>query len=243
MTVSLNGSYHDEYDVPGRSDMMNQDRHRTGIAATSRLIAGGLLLAVSGCSFGMLFPASIDVELKEEAPLHGPVPEIRKLAVVLPSMLEEILLLPDPSRGRLDKMALDIAGRLEDNGRYTIVATDQFRTALAAQRPEPDSLRVSLMESDPNTAILNAARQAGADAILMFEGRWESPLSLGDITFGRPEFRRQVVMTLVDTGAGRTLWRQQTTAIITEGIAPPQEPAIRRAVASALTRNFLQSIK
>jgi hypothetical protein len=223
--------------------MMNHLIGHNARAAVASWLAVSLLLMTSGCSLGMLFPASIDAELKEDTPLQRPAPDIHRIAVALPSLLEATLLLPDPSRGKLDRVALDVAERLEDSERFKIVPTDQFQTALAAQGPEPDSLRVSLTEPDPWTAILTAARQVGAEAILMFEGRWESPLSLGDITFGRPEFRRQVGMTLVDVRTGQTIWHQKATAVISEGIAVPQESAMRRAVASALTKNFLKTVK
>jgi hypothetical protein len=229
--------------MPSSFHITNQVvRQHARTAAASGFIAC-LLLASSGCSLGMLFPTSIGAELREETPLRVPAPQVRTIAIALPSMLEQILLLPDPSRGKLDKVALDIAERLEDSERFKIVSTDQFQTALAAQRPEPDSLRVSLTEPDSRTAILKAAQQVGADAVLLFEGRWESPLSLGNIQFGRPEFKRQVTMTLVATASSAPIWHQQATAIVNEGIATPQEPAIRRAVASSLAKNFLQTIK
>jgi hypothetical protein len=204
------------------------------------LLAG---LTLVGCSFGMFFPSSIDVELTEDTPLRGPATEIRRIAVALPSAVEATLSLSDPSRGKLDRVALDIAERLEESGQFKIVLADEFRSALAAQRPEADSLRVSLTEPDPWAGILKAARQVGAEAVLTFEGHWESPLTLGDIRFGRPEFKRHVAMMLVDAATGQTIWFQKATAEVSEGIALPQEPSIRRAVARVLTRDFLRTIK
>jgi O6-methylguanine-DNA--protein-cysteine methyltransferase len=205
-------------------------------------LLAGLALAQSGC-LGAFFPTSIDVELKEETPLKAPVPEIRRIAVVLPSVVEALLNVPDPSRGKLDRVALDIAGRLEESERVKIVSADQFRAALADLRPEADSLKVALTDADPWGKVYQAARRTGAEAVLVFEGQWESPLTLGDTGFGRSEFKRQVGMALVDAGTGHTIWYQKAAAEITEGMVIPQEPPIRRAVASALTTNLLRSIK
>ena len=217
--------------------------HAVAAAVFSWMLA--LLLASTGCSLGMFFPTSIDAELDEKTPLRGPVSDIRTIAIALPSMLEANVALPDSSRGKLDKVALDIGEQLEDSKRFAIVSRDQFQAALADQRREPDSLLVStaLTEADQMSAILKAARQVRADAVLMFDGKWETPLSLGDIKFGRPEFKRQVTMTLVAAGSGQTIWHQEATVVINESIATPQEPAMRRAVASRLTKDFLSTLK
>jgi hypothetical protein len=205
---------------------------------------GGLLLTAGGCFLGMCFPTSIDTELAVTAPLRGSATDIRTIAIVLPASLEEQFGLPDASRGKLDLVGLDMGERLQKSGRFTVVSHTQYHAALAAQRRTARSQPGSeLPDRERTEAILNAARLVKADGVLLFDGSWESAANLGAVSFGRPEYRRLVTLTLIETRSGQTIWYQEATAVIHEGIAVPQEPAVREALVADVTDNFLRTLR
>jgi hypothetical protein len=206
--------------------------------------ASALLVMTGGCFVGMFFPTSIDTEFANPTPLRGPVADVRTVAVVLPSALESVLGAPDSSRGKLDMVGLDLAERLQDSGRFSVVPPDRYRTALAAGT-QSSAYRVgaSMTEADRSSAILKAARTVNADGVILLQGQWEMVQSIGSVSFGRPEYRRQMSLTLIGTKSGETLWSQEATAVIHEGIAMPQEPDVREALVSSLAKHFLKTTK
>nr|MBI3612320.1 hypothetical protein [Nitrospirota bacterium] len=204
----------------------------------------GILLTAGGCFLGMYFPTSMEIEMAVKAPLRGSAADIRTMAIVLPSSLEEQFSRPDASRGKLDQVGVAIGERLQQSGRFTIVSQPQYQAALATQRrlarPQAGS---PMSDRERAEAILNAARLVKADGVLLFEGSWESAANLGTVSFGRPEYRRLLTLTLLETHSGQTIWYQEATAVIHEGIAVPQEPAVREAVAADVADNFLQTLR
>ncbi len=205
---------------------------------------GCILLTAGGCFMGMYFPTSMDIELAVKAPLRGAAADIQTMAIVLPSSLEEQFGLPDASRGKLDQVGLAMGERLQKSGRFAIVSQTQYQAALAAQRRTARSQPGGpISDRERTEAILNAARLVKADGVLLFDGSWESAANLGTVSFGRPEYRRLLTLTLLDARSGQTIWYQEATAVIHEGIAVPQEPAVREAVAADITDNFLQTLR
>ena len=81
-----------------------------------------------------------------------------------------------------------------------------------------------------------------ADGVLLFHGKWESGVSLGEASFGRKKYKRQLGVSLLATGSGKVVWYQEATAVIREGIALPQEEDIREPLVHYLVLNFLQTI-
>lgn len=204
----------------------------------------GLLLSTGGCFLGMYFPTSIDTELAVDAPLRGSAEHIQTIAIVLPSSLEEQFSLPDASRGKLDRIGLDMGERLHKSGRLTVVSQPQYQAALAAQR-RMLSVRPSQAMSDRERteAILNAARLVKADGVLLLDGTWESAVNLGTVSFGRPEYRRLLTLALIEVPSGQTIWYQEAAAVIHEGMAVPQEPAVREAVVADVAENLLRTLR
>ncbi|MBM4133338.1 MAG: hypothetical protein FJ245_06160 [Nitrospira sp.] len=205
---------------------------------------GGILLTVGGCFLGMYLPTSIDTDLAVQAPLRGSATDIRTIGIVLPSSLEEQFGLPDASRGKLDRVGLDMGERLQKSGRFTVVSHTQYQAALKTQRRLAGSQAgIPMSDRERTEAILNAARLVKADGVLLVEGSWESAANLGTVSFGRPEYRRSLTLTLLEAHSGQTIWYQEATAIIHEGIAVPQEPAVREALVADVADNFLQTLR
>ncbi|TAJ10338.1 MAG: hypothetical protein EPO61_02570 [Nitrospirae bacterium] len=205
---------------------------------------GGVLLTAGGCFMGMYFPTSMDIELAVKTPLRGPATDTRTIAIVLPSSLEEQFSLPDASRGKLDQVGLAMGERLQQSGRFTIVSQTQYQAALSAQRRmAPSQAGSPMSDRDRTESILNAARLVKADGVLLFDGSWESAANLGTVSFGRPEYRRLLTLTLLEAHSGQTIWYQEATVVIHEGIAVPQEPAIREALVADVTDNFLRTLR
>ena len=205
---------------------------------------GGIVLTVGGCFLGMYFPTSIDTELAVKAPRRGSATDIRTIAIILPSSLEEQFGLPDASRGKLDRVGVDMGERLQKSGRFTVVSHMQYQAALTTQRRLARSQAgIPMSDRERTEAILNAARLVKADGVLLFEGSWESAANLGTVSFGRPEYLRLLTLTLLEAHSGQTIWYQEATAIIHEGIAVPQEPAVREALVAEVADNFLQTLR
>lgn len=204
----------------------------------------GLLLSTGGCFLGMYFPTSIDTELAVDSPLRGSAANIRTIAIVPPSSLEEQFSLPDASRGKLDRIGWDMAERLHKSGRLTVVSPTQYHTALAAQRRLLAARSGhTLSDRERTDAILNAARLVKADGVLLLEGTWESAINLGTGWFSRPEYRRYVTLALIEVSSGQTIWYQEATAVIHEGMAIPQEPAVRKTVAADVADHLLRTLR
>lgn len=236
--------YHEEAVAFLRSALTIPSPTRTLVRTIRFLGLGGILLTVGGCFLGMYFPTSMDIELAVKAPLRGSAVDIRTVAIVLPSSLEEQFSLPDASRGKLDQVGLAMGERLQKSGRFTIVSQTQYQAALATQRRTARSQPSSPMSDRERTeAILNAARLIKADGVLLFEGSWESAANLGTVSFGRPEYRRLLTLTLLEAQSGQTIWYQEATAVIHEGIAVPQESAVREALVANVADNFLQTLR
>lgn len=209
-----------------------------------RLIALlGLALLTGGCV--SLLPTTISTELESKTPLRGTPSEARRIAIVPPSSLEASFNVPDPSRGRLDKVGLALAERLERSGRFAIVSPVQYQEALARERAGIDvRMTGAPTERERRTAILAAARQAGADAVLYLDGTWESALVRWSVkSFSRPQFRRLLTARLVSARSGETVWYQEATVIIREGLTTPQEDAVRETAASDLADNLLETMR
>ena len=205
-------------------------------------VAGSFPLVLSGCFLGFFFPNSVAVELAEQSPLRESAAGIHILAIALPSSLETYVGLPDSSRGKLDKVGIDIKERLQQSGRFTVVTPDQYRTALATSTAAAD--RITNYSPDPlwKDYLLKGARAVNADGVLLLHGSWETGVSLGEGRFGRKEYKRQLGMSLLATSSGKVVWYQEATAIIREGIALPQEEDIRDPLVHYLVLNFLQTI-
>lgn len=216
---------------------------RTLAHAISFFGLGGILLTAGGCFLGMYFPTSMDIELAIKAPRRGAATDTRTIAIVLPSSLEEQFSLPDASRGKLDQVGLAMGERLQKSGRFTIVSHTQYHATLATQRrmarPQAGG---PMSDRERMEAILNAARLVKADGVLLLDGSWESAANLGTVSFGRPEYRRLLTLTLIEIHSGQTIWYQEATAVIHEGIAVLQEPAARDAIVADVTDNFLQTV-
>ena len=205
-------------------------------------LPGSLPLVLSGCFLGFFFPNSVSVELAEQSPLRESASGIHKLAIASPSALETYVGLPDSSRGKLDKVGMEIRERLQQSGRFTVVTPDQYRTALAASTAA--AVRITNYHPDPlwKDYVLHGARAVNADGVLLFHGKWESGVSLGEASFGRKKYKRQLGVSLLATGSGKVVWYQEATAVIREGIALPQEEDIREPLVHYLVLNFLQTI-
>jgi O6-methylguanine-DNA--protein-cysteine methyltransferase len=221
---------------------------RSPIGPLSRLARccglGLLLLTIGGCFMGMYFPTSIDTELAVKAPLRGSAAQIQTIAIALPSNLEEHFNLADASRGKLDRVGLDLGERLHKSGRLTIVSPTQYQAALADQRRAAYGQRGrAISDRERTEAIVNAAKSVKADGVLLLDGSWESANNLGTVSFGRPEFRRLLTLSLIAVPSGETVWYQEATAVIREGLAVPQEPAVREAIAADVADNLLQTLR
>lgn len=205
-------------------------------------VAGSLPLVLSGCFLGFFFPNSVSVELAEQSPLRGSASGIHTIAIASPSALETYVGLPDSSRGKLDKVGMEIRERLQQSGRFTVVTPDQYRTALATSTAA--AARITNYNPDPfwKDYVLRGARAVNADGVLLLHGKWESGVSLGEGSFGRKEYKRQLGMSLLATGSGKVVWYQEATAVIREGIVLPQEEDIREPLVHFLVLNFLQTV-
>jgi len=240
---AVSGRYHD-YNRFLSPDMTQRPLSRTLSLAARLAGLGGLLLVTGGCFLGMYFPTSIETELAVKAPLRGSATNVQAIVVVLPSSLEQTFGFPDASRGKLDRVGLDVGEHVQKSGRFTVVSQAQYQPALAAQRQGPNVRSGGIVpDAERKAAILTAARLVNADAVLLLEGAWESAANLGNVAFGRPEYTRQLVLTLVATASGQTIWYQEATAVIHEGIAIPQEPAVRETVVADVAENFLRTVR
>jgi len=230
-----------------RSPITATSMRRTTSAITRILILcglAGLLSTSSGCLLCSFLPATIDTELSIKAPLRGSAKEIHTIAVVPPSRLETLFVLPDASRGKLDKVGLELSEHLQQSGKLSIASPVLYDAALSEQRRGTDvRITGAPSETERNAAILKAARAVNADAVLLLNGKWESAVSLGDQMCGRQEFKRFLSVTLVDARSGETVWYQEAIAIIHEGMVIPLEPEIREAVVSEVTKNLLQTMR
>ncbi len=203
-----------------------------------------LLCALNGCFVGMYFPSTIDVEFVNPSPPAPSAGQVRTLAIVPPSLLEAVFGQADSSRGKLDNVALDLAERMKQSGRFVVVSPAQLQAALTGARPEPDAKRgASLTDTEQRHTLLRAARTVRADGLLLLGGQWESASNLGNVAFGRPEFSRQLTLSLLGATSGELLWRQDAKVIVHEGIATPQESDVRSVMAERLAEQFLQTIK
>lgn len=223
----------------------SKPRRTASLAARVVLLCGlaGLLSTSSGCLFCMFLPTTIDTELSTKTPLRGPAKEIHTIAVVPPSRLEALFVLPDPSRGKLDKVGIELSEHLQQSGKFAVASPTLYDAALTEQRRAIDvRITGTPPAAERNAAILKAARGVQADAVLLLDGKWESAVTLGDQVCGRQEFKRSLTVTLVDARSGETVWYQEATAIIHEGMVIPQEPDIREAVVSEVAKNFLQTL-
>lgn len=205
-------------------------------------VASSIPLILSGCFLGFFFPNSVGVELAKESPLRGSASGIHTLAIALPSKLETYVALPDSSRGKLDKVGIDIRDRLQQSGRFTVVTPDQYEMALAMSTEA--AVRITNYSPDPlwKEYILKGARAVNADGVLLLHGNWESGISLGEGSFGRKQYKRQLGMSLLATRSGELVWYQEATAVVREGIALSQEKDIRDPVVHYLVLNFLETI-
>ena len=205
-------------------------------------MTGGLPLILSGCFLGFFFPNSVSVELAEQSPLRESALGIHTLAIALPSTLETYVGLPDSSRGKLDKVGIEIRERLQQSGRFIVVTPDEYKIALATSTAA--AVRITNYSPDPlwRDYLLQGARAVGADGVLLLHGKWESGVSFGGGSFGRKEYKRQLGMSLVATSSGKVVWYQEATAVIREGIVLSQEKDIREPLAHYLVLNFLQTI-
>lgn len=208
--------------------------------------AGSLVFLLPGCFFGMYLPSSVDVELTHASPSRGSVTDIRTLVVASPSASESLTGLPDSSRGKLDQVGIELAEQLEKSGRFTIIPPSQYLAALASSRKPPsrtDRNDRMMTDAERLELIREASRAVKADGIIVLQGKWERSMSLGKVTFGRPQYKRQLAMSLVATSTGETVWYQEVTATIEEGISLPSEEAIREPVVQRLAEHFLATAK
>ena len=204
--------------------------------------AWGLLLLLSGCSFGMFLPSSLEVELGEPTPLRAPASEIQRLAIALPSTVETLTGVTDSSRGKLDSIALEVAERLPRTGRISLVPMNEFHAALAKSRPQDFRAGSSMSEAQWKEYVLKAAASVKADGVILLHGNWDSPLNLGKMIVGRGEYKRQVGMSVVAAKTGETLWSQRATVNVEEGFTLPPEEQIRSPVVSRLVQNLLDTL-
>jgi len=205
-------------------------------------VTGSLPLFLSGCFLGFFFPNSIGVELAEQSPLRESASGIHTIAIALPSTLETYVGLPDSSRGKLDKVGIDVKERLEQSGRFIVVTPDQYKAGLATSTAA--AVRITNYNPDPlwKDYVLQGARAVNADGILLLHGKWESSISLGEGSFGRKGYRRQLGMSLLATSSGKVVWYQEATAVIHEGISLSRDEEIREPLVHYLVLNFLQTI-
>lgn len=206
------------------------------------LIVSSLPFVLSGCFLGMYFPSSVDVELTNPSPLQGPAPPLKTLAIAYPLASEALVGLTDASRGKLDLMAIDLADQLHQSSRFTIITPSQYQTALASSRPRGPRPDRAPTDAERKEWILAGAKAAKADGVILLQGKWESPVSTGEEFLGRPEYRRQVVLSLIATATGETVWSQEATAIAHEGIALLTEEELRKPVVRRLAKNILETI-
>jgi len=206
------------------------------------LLVGSLPLAFSGCFLGMYFPSSVSVELTTPSPLQGPAPSMRTLAVTYPLTSESFAGLTDSSRGKLDLMAIELAEHLQQSGRFTMITPAQYQAALAGQPggPRPDLVPT---DAERKAALVAGARSVKADGLILLQGKWESPVATGEEFFGRPEYRRRVVVSLIATATGETVWSQEAVAVAHEGIALLTEEELRKPVVARVAKNFLETIQ
>lgn len=200
------------------------------------------LLMTAGCA--SLLPTTAGTELEVQNPLRGTPEEIRTIALVPPSGLESYFSVTDASRGRLDKVGMAIGDRLEKKGRFKIASPVQYQEALARERAKIDVRLTGVPpEGARRAAVLAAARQVGADAVLYVDGRWESALVVKAVTFGRPEYRRRLTGALVSARTGETVWYQEATVVIREGLTTPQEDSLRETVACDVADNLMETVR
>src|SRR6185436_7319318 len=101
-----------------------------------RLIPSFVLLGplLCSCVWG---PSATEVELVYPQPLRAQGVEVHRLAMALPSRVESITGVSDPSRGKLDALMLEIAERLPRSGDLSALPMSDFHKALEKNRP-PD---------------------------------------------------------------------------------------------------------
>lgn len=206
------------------------------------LLVGCLPFIFSGCFLGMYFPSSVSVELTTPSPLQRPAPSMRTLAVTYPMASEALAGLTDSSRGKLDLMALELAERLQQSGRFTMITPAQYQAALAVQPAGPRPDRVPT-DAERKAALVAGAKSVKADGLILLHGKWESPVATGEEFLGRPEYRRRVVVSLIATATGETVWSQEAVAVAHEGIALLTEEDLRKPVVAHVAQNLLETIQ
>jgi hypothetical protein len=192
---------------------------------------------------GCLAPTWIRTSFADAVPLRDATAKVRTIAAVLPSTAETAVDWTDTSRGKLDKVVLDLLEHLRVSGRFSIVPQDQFEAALSRVAGHPNTRPGSgVSDADRTALLLKAGALVEADAILSVRGKWESGLSLGESLPGQPELTRRFEIMLLGTGRGRPIWRQEVVAVIDEGMILPQESTVRRVVVSRLADHLLDTL-
>ena len=199
----------------------------------------GFSLLLSGCLY---MPSKLEVEIADTTPMQGTTTDIQTLALALPSTIETLTGVSDPSRGKLDPIALEFAERLPRTGRVSLVPMSEYHAALSKSRP-PDFRAGSSMSDDQlKEFLLRAALAVKADAVILLHGSWDSPINLGRTQDIRGEYKRQVRMSLIAAKTKETLWSQQATVTVVEGRPLPHEEDIRSPVVSRLVQNLMDTL-
>jgi len=202
-----------------------------------------LSLVLCACNFGIWLPTTLDTELTTSSPLRGSAGDVRTLAIALPSTIEILTGVSDPSRGKLDPVALEIAERMPKSGQLALVQISEFHAALSRSKPPDFRVGSSMTETQWKDFLLKGARAVNADGVVLLHGSWDSPLNRGQTPFGRGEYRRQVGMSVITTRTGETLWSQQATVNVRQGISFASEENVRTAAVAPLVRNLLDTLR
>jgi hypothetical protein len=188
-------------------------------------------------------PSRIEVELINTGPLQGTPEEIQTLALALPSTVETLTGVGDPSRGKLDPVALEFAERLPRTGRVSLVPMSEFHAALSKAKPPDFRAGNSMGDDQMKEFWARAAHAVKADAVIILHGGWDSPINLGRTRDIRGEYKRQVRMSLLGAKTKETLWSQQATVTVIEGRPLPNEEEIRSPVVSRLVQNLMDTLR
>jgi len=204
------------------------------------LCACGLFLLLAACLY---MPSKFEVELADTIPLQGTTTEIQTLALALPSTIETLTGVSDPSRGKLDPIALEFAERLPRTGRVSLVPMSEFHAALAKGRPSEFRAGSSMSDDQMKEFLVRAALAVKADAVILLHGSWDSPINLGRTKDIRGEYKRHVRMSLLSARTKETLWSQQATVTVVEGRPLPHEEEIRSPVVARLVQNLMDTLR
>lgn len=211
------------------------------VPAIRRLVLALFLLSLSGCGWG---PSSTEVKLVYPEPLRTPGVEVHRLAMALPSRVESLTGVSDPSRGKLDSLMIEIAERLPHSGDLSALPISDFHTALEKNRPPDFRAGTAMSDAQLKDLLVKSAAAAGADGVLFLHGSWDSPINLGKRSSdGRREFSRRVQLSVVAVPSGELVWSQEAIVRVQEGLVVPQENLIRTPVASSLVDNLLTTLR